>query len=151
MSDFHSDYYVTLLGVVNDKYNWTWSLKIRHMTKQGWVKLNIFDCITQSVFTWDFIFGEMKYFQLGAWSISYNYLHKIPRNETHWGNYFMVVIMIEMKFHLSNKCYVNISPKWNYLKGNIFLCEYFTKTKIVDQKTKTKGNLISFRPQWKVM
>ena len=33
------------------------------------------------VFKWDFISGEMKYFQCGVLSISYNCLHEVPRKE----------------------------------------------------------------------
>ena len=149
MSNHHSDCYVTLLGVVNYKCNWTWSLKIRHMTKQVWIKLNIFNWITQRVFTWDFILGKMKYFQFSAMSISYNCLYKVPWNETHWGFYFMVVMLIEMKFHLANKYYVNISPKWNHPKENIWSCEYSIKTKTVDQKIKTIIKTIFISPAMK--
>ena len=39
----------------------------------------------KAVFKRDFILGEMKYFQFGVWSISYNCLLAIPRNETHCG------------------------------------------------------------------
>lgn len=33
----------------------------------------------QRAFTWDFLTGEMKYFQLGVWWISYNCLYEIPK------------------------------------------------------------------------
>ena len=34
-----------------------------------------------------------------VWSISYNWLHEIPRNETHCCCYFILVILTELRFH----------------------------------------------------
>ena len=48
------------------------------------------------------------------------------------------------------KCYANTTSKWNHPKRNI-VCEYFIKTKTVDQKITTKLSFILFRPQWKLM
>ena len=43
------------------------------------------------------------------------------------------------------------SPKGNHPKGNTCACYYFIKTKIADQKVKTKMNFISFYQQLKLM
>ena len=87
------------------------------------------------VFTWDFISGKMKYFQVGVWSISYKSSHEIYRNETrvlfHCGYFDRNEILFRVI-----KCYVNTTQVWNPTKWNICACEHFIKTKIVDQKLK---------------
>ena len=91
-----------------------------------------------------FHFGRNEIFQFGVWSISYNCLYEIHviSLRSFWQKW---------NFISGNKCYVNTTFKWNHSKGNICTCEYFIKTKIVDQKIKTKISFISFRPQWKLI
>ena len=91
-----------------------------------------------------FHFGRNEIFQFGVWSISYNCLYEIHviSLRSFWQKW---------NFISGNKCYVNTTFKWNHSKGNICACEYFIKTKIVDQKIKTKISFISFRPQWKLI
>ena len=85
----------------------------------------------------------MKYFQFVVWSISYYCLHELTRSETHGASYFNAVILTEIKFISCD----NTTPKLNHLEGNICTCEYFIKTKIVDQQIKTKIKFILFLPQ----
>ena len=47
------------------------------------------------VFLWDFILRELQYFQFRGWSVCYNCLHGIPRNETHCGCLLIAVILTE--------------------------------------------------------
>ena len=51
----------------------------------------------------NFISDEIKYFQLGVWSIFYDCLYKFPRNETRSGFYFIAIILTKMKFHFRDK------------------------------------------------
>lgn len=51
------------------------------------------------------ILGEMRYFQFGFWSVSYNCLHKIPQNETHCA-LFHCGHLTRIKF-LSGECSAN--------------------------------------------
>ena len=50
-----------------------------------------------------------------------------------------------------DKCYVNTRLKWNPPKQTIRACEFFIKTKTVDQKFKTKTNFMLFLSQWKLI
>ena len=54
----------------------------------------------------------------------------------------------KLNFISGDKCYVNITLKWNHPKGNICACKHLKKNpKVFDQKI----NYISFCPQWKLM
>ena len=48
----------------------------------------------------------------------------------------------KLNFISGDKCYANTAPKWNHPKVNICACEYFIKTKTLDQKIKTKMDFI---------
>ena len=81
--------------------------------------------------------------------IPYFFSHEINQNETHSGCYFLAVTLTETKVYFWWQFDVRIL-KWNHRKENICGCYYFIKTKIVDQKIKTKMNFISFLSQWEL-
>ena len=90
------------------------------------------------------ISDEIKHIQFGMLSISYNCLPEISRNETHCRRYFIAAILTEMDFISCDKMLCKHYPKWNHPKGNIWACDYFIKTKIVDRKIKTEMTFIPF-------
>ena len=56
--------------------------------------------------------GVCMRFQFGIWLIAFNCLYEIPRNEIHWGCYFIAVILTERKFYFGwQKRYANAVPK----------------------------------------
>ena len=74
--------------------------------------------VFKKVFIWDFISGEIRYFHLSVWSVSYNCLNDTTRNETDCGCYFIAAIFTEMKFRfgsLSCKHY----PKWDHTRSHM--------------------------------
>ena len=79
---------------------------------------------------WDFISGEIRFFQFGLWSIFYSRLHEILRNEAHYGCYYIAILSHYNHFDRNKisfrviKCYVTTTSKWNYTKGNICAREY---------------------------
>ena len=109
--------------------------------------------VSKRAFRRDFISGEMNYFQFYFWGISYNCSHEVPWIEKRIAGVIPLRSFWQKWNFISgdDNCYVNSTPKWNHPKENIWACKYFIKTKIVDQKFKTKVNFISFRPKWKLM
>ena len=68
-------------------------------------------------FNWDFILGEMKYFQFHLWSI--NCLHEIRRNETHCEIFFNCGHFDRNEISIwMIKCYANTTLKWNHTNRN---------------------------------
>ena len=90
---------------------------------------------TQKVFTGDYISGEMKYFQFGVWSISYNCCLEMKLIA---GVISLRSFWQKWNFIPSDKILCKHYLKWNHPKGNICVCEYFIKTKIVGQKIETR-------------
>ena len=75
--------------------------------------------LTKRVFKFEIShLGEMIFFQLGVWPISFNCLDDIPRNEFHCGYYSIAVILTDEISLQSVKCYVNTTPKSNHTKTN---------------------------------
>ena len=120
-------------------------------------KINLNLSKTNTVFTWDFISGKMKWSHFGVWSISYNCFHHTTENENHWGCYFNAVILTEMKFHFQvTKYHVNTTQSEIIRKEASALAfisskqEWLTFTIwAVFLRPSPKRNFILFRPQWK--
>ena len=94
--------------------------------------------MTQRVFTWDFILDEVKYFQFSVWSISFSCLHEIPRNETHFGCYFIVAILTEMKYHFGSKMLCKYYPEIKSSKTKHLRLQMFHKNKHSRSKNQNK-------------
>ena len=86
------------------------------------------------VFVWDFILGEINFFQFGVWSISHNCVDEIQWNETHCGCHFISIILTKMKFHFGDETSCKHCLIWDHMKGNTCTCTYFIKTKITGFK-----------------
>ena len=79
-------------------------------------------------FTWDFISGEMKYFQFGIWSISYNYCGHFDRN----------------KFQFGDEMLYNHYPETRTSERKHLRMSVFRQTRDGTPKDKIKMNFISF-------
>lgn len=73
-----------------------------------------------------FHLGEMIFFQLGVWPISFNCLDDIPRNEFHCGCYSIAVILTDE------------------ISFGKMLCKHYPKIKSYENKhlRKCKGNTL---------
>ena len=113
------------------------------------------------VFVWDFILGEMNFFQFGVWSMSYNCVrnkslitvYKYPEIKLIVGVISFRLFWQKWNFILGDKTSCKHFLKWNHMKGSTWTCTYFIKTKIIGfnwmgrfSRTNPKTKFISFRP-----
>ena len=94
------------------------------------------------MFTWDFISGEMTFFQFGIPLISYNCLHENPRNEAHCaaGVIFLRSLWRKLYFISSDK----------------MLCKHYPQNEIIRKETAAENVLfkiavVTFELQSKVL
>ena len=86
-----------------------------------------------------FHFGRSEIFSIQClWSISFNCLHEITRNETHFGCYFIVAILTEIKFHFGWKILCKYYPEIKLSKTKHLRLQMFHKNKYSRSKNQNK-------------